>query len=450
MKKIIIYLILVLVGTINLYAQEAYYWNINYGTKSILLGGSVIGSVSDLSATYYNPGAVALFKEAKFILTARVYQLDTYTIKDGASEGVDLDFSTVRPSPSFIAFEIDFDFLGNDKLALSLLTRQSANFEFSSRLIDSVDIIDSSPGKESFAGGFSTSKDFNDVWGGITYATKFSEIIGFGFTGYISYLSHRTSLETILQAFQSSGDIASLTDISNYDFNNVRALGKFGIGFDFRPLTLGLTVTTPSLNITGSGSAGTHFFLSGADTSNIFESNFQEDATSEYKSPMSVGVGGAYSVGDFKFHLSIEWYDAIDQYTVLDTQPYESQSSGESLTNDLTHEAQSVTNFGIGIDYFSSEKLILSAAFTTDFSARVPDTNTNLASASTWDLYHVSAGSTFIIGKSKFTLGVAVAVGSDTIENSIDLTPSQEDGVNNTRTNEVNFNSIQVLFGFEI
>ena len=42
-------------------AQETYYWNITYGTRSTLLGGAVIGSVSDLSATYYNPGAVALF-----------------------------------------------------------------------------------------------------------------------------------------------------------------------------------------------------------------------------------------------------------------------------------------------------------------------------------------------------------------------------------------------------
>jgi len=450
MKRITIFLVLVLGNASNLFGQEAYYWNINYGTKSILLSGSVIGSVSDLSATYYNPGAIALFKEAKFILTARVYQLDTYTIKDGAAEGVDLDFSTVRPSPSFIAFDLDFDFLGSDKLALSLLTRQSANFEFSSRIIDSLDIIASSPGKESFAGGFATTKNFNDVWGGITYATKLSDAIGIGITGYLAYLSHRINAETILQALQSSGDIASLTDINNYRFNNFRALAKVGIGFDFRPLTLGLTITTPSLNVTGSGSAGTHFFLSGADTSNIFESNYQEGVTSMYKSPFAVGLGGAYSVGKFKFHFSAEYYDAIDEYLVLDTQPYESQGSGDILTNDLTYEAQSVTNFGFGIDYFRSEKLILSAAFTTDFSARVPNTETNLVQGSTWDLYHVSAGSTFLIGDSKFTLGLAFAFGADTINNSIDLTPSPEDGVNSTRTNEVQFNSIQVLFGFEI
>ena len=36
-------------------AQDTQYWNIQYGTRSTLLGGAVIGSVADLSATYYNP-----------------------------------------------------------------------------------------------------------------------------------------------------------------------------------------------------------------------------------------------------------------------------------------------------------------------------------------------------------------------------------------------------------
>lgn len=42
------------------FSQDSHYWNIQYGTKATLLGGAVIGSVSDLSATYYNPGAISL------------------------------------------------------------------------------------------------------------------------------------------------------------------------------------------------------------------------------------------------------------------------------------------------------------------------------------------------------------------------------------------------------
>ena len=42
------------------YGQGSYYWNQNYGTISNLLGGLVIGSVRNVSATYYNPGYLGL------------------------------------------------------------------------------------------------------------------------------------------------------------------------------------------------------------------------------------------------------------------------------------------------------------------------------------------------------------------------------------------------------
>ena len=119
MKKFYTTLLLTLVlGWYTSFAQENNYWNIQYGTRSTLLGGAVIGSVSDLSATFYNPGAIALFPDVKFILSAQVYQLDNYTIKDGAAKGKDLNYSSVVPSPNFVAIDFDFDFLGNDRLAL--------------------------------------------------------------------------------------------------------------------------------------------------------------------------------------------------------------------------------------------------------------------------------------------------------------------------------------------
>jgi len=429
--------------------QENYYWSIQYGTRSTLLGGAVIGSVSDLSATFYNPGAIALFDDPKFILSAKVYQFDSYTLKDGAGKGLDLDFTNLTPSPSFVAFDFDFDFLGADRLAVSLLTRQSANFEFQTRTIDSIDVIGSVPGKEDFAGGFATEKEFNDVWGGLTYSTKISKNLGLGLTWYFGYVDHRTGDQTILQALQATGDFASFTNISNYRFNNLRTLAKVGIGLNLNPLTLGFTVTTPSMNILGSGSAGNHLFLSGVD-STIFQSNYQDGVASHYRSPWAIGVGGAYRFGTVNLHLSGEWFGAIDEYTVLDTEPYVAQGSGEVLRSDLTHEAKSIVNVGIGMDFFVTEQTIISGAFVTDFSARVPDTKTNLVSASTWDMYHISGGVTFPLGKSDVTLGLAYSFGSDTFENSVDLTTDPNDPDAITRVTKVIVNRIKILFGFVI
>ena len=450
MKKALLLNLVIIILQVSLTAQENNYWNIQYGTRSTLLGGSVIGSVSDLSATFYNPGAIALFPDVKFILSAQVYQLDNFTIKDGAAEGKDLDYSSIVPSPNFVAFDLNFDFLGDDRLAFSILTRQNSNLEFSSRIIDSLDVIKSWLGKENFAGGINTEKKFNDVWGGITYSTKLSETIGIGMTGYVAYRSHKASSITILQALQDTvnGEIASYSNIINYRFNNCRTLLKAGIGFNLNPLTIGLTVTSPSLNIFGSGSVGTHLFISGIDT-NRFDSNYQEDIESKFNSSWAAGLGGAYNFGKVKLHLSAEWYDAISNYDVLDSEPYVSQSSGETLTNDLTHEAKSIINFGLGLDYFASDSLIFSLSVTSDFSAYVENTTTNLAAYSAWDLIHIAGGSTFHIWKSEVTVGAVYSFGSQTFENKINITPGAD---NNSvgRQSEFRYSQIKVLLGFEI
>ena len=453
MNKLIISFFIFLF-TIPVMSQDSHYWNIQYGTRSTLLGGAVIGSVSDLSATYYNPGAVALFKDANFILSARVYQLETITVEDGAGVGTDLDFSTIVPSPSFIAFDFKFDFLGKARLALSILTRQKMDFEFQTRLIDSLDIIESSPGKENFAGGISLRREFNEVWGGITYSSKLNEVIGFGLTWYLAYRSQTSSNQTVVQVLPSEGDIASYTDFQSYKYNNMRSLLKFGIGMNLQPLTLGATVTTPSINITGSGSVGTHFFLNGIDrdgdgnNDNEFDSNFQDEIASEYKSSWAVGFGGGYRVGKFKFHASAEWYDAISNFFVLDTEPFVSQGSGETLTNDLTHELKSVTNYGFGVDFFSSESLILSGSFVTDFSARIPETETNLT-VSTWDIYHISGGTTFKVGNSDLTLGLEYAFGSKEIDQQIDITdPVGDEDADIVKQSTVTVRRIKLLIGF--
>ncbi len=448
MKKIIIILSGILLWQISLSAQENNYWNIQYGTRSTLLGGAVIGSVSDLSATFYNPGAIALFPDVKFILSAQVYQLDNFKIKDGAAEGKDLDYSSIVPSPNFVAFDLGFNFLGDDRLAFSILTRQNANLEFSTRIIDSLEVIESSPGKESFAGGINTEKKFNDVWGGITYSTKLSNTVGIGITGYVSYRSHGASAITILQALQSNGEIASFSNINNYRFNNCRTLLKAGIGFNLDPLTVGLTVTSPSLNIFGSGSVGTHLFISGVDSSR-FDSNYQEDIKSKINSSWAAALGGAYNFGNIKLHLSAEWYDAISKFDVLDTEPYISQSSGEELTNDLTHEAKSIINFGLGLDYFATDSLIFSLSVTSDFSAYVENTTTNLASYSAWDIIHLAGGSTFNIWKSEITLGVVYSFGSQTLANKIDITPEGDEN-SLDRQSDFEYSQIKVLLGFEM
>jgi len=45
------------------FSQDTHYWNTQYGPRSMLLSGAVVGSIGDMSATYYNPGALGYIKK---------------------------------------------------------------------------------------------------------------------------------------------------------------------------------------------------------------------------------------------------------------------------------------------------------------------------------------------------------------------------------------------------
>ena len=447
MKILSFTLFLILTLAIQIISQQNNYWDLQYGTRSTLLGGTVIGSVSDLSATYYNPGAIALFKDLNLILSAQAYQLDKYVLGNGTGEGKDLEYSSINPSAPFAAINLPFKFLKNDRMIFSILTRESTQLQFENRIIDSVDAIPSSPGKEDFAGGIDYNLKVSDVWGGITYSTKLNEIIGFGVTGYVAVRNYTNQNLVILQALKDNGEIGSLNRVYNYNYINWRTLLKAGIGFNLNPLTAGITITTPSLNMLGNGAVGTHLFISDIDTSNTFISNYQDDIKSEYKTSWAAGIGAAYRLDKLKFHFSAEWFNAVKEYYVLDTQPFYAQSSGNTLTNDLTHQTKSLINFGFGVDFFGSDSLIFSASIITDYSAKSGQTKPNQPQSIGMDLYHISGGSTFKIWSSFLTLGLVYTFGSQNVDEQIDLSNVGNAKLSNETS--LKYSQVKVIVGFE-
>ena len=62
-------------------AQDSQYWDIQYGPVGQLLGGQVVGSTRDLSATYYNPGGLALGEDPDFLLSVQAFKRQDLTSK---------------------------------------------------------------------------------------------------------------------------------------------------------------------------------------------------------------------------------------------------------------------------------------------------------------------------------------------------------------------------------
>src|SRR5215813_1733497 len=104
-------------------AQDSQYWTLQYGPVAEILGGVVVGSSRDLSATFYNPGALALTLEPA--LLASVQSFEVVRLKaETIPPLVDFNDSSVRPSPSLFAFALPRSWTGSHTVAFSSLTRQ--------------------------------------------------------------------------------------------------------------------------------------------------------------------------------------------------------------------------------------------------------------------------------------------------------------------------------------
>ena len=54
--------------SIPLFGQSGHFWTQQYGTRSLLLSGSVIGGVNDLGAIYYNPARLSQITNSAFLI----------------------------------------------------------------------------------------------------------------------------------------------------------------------------------------------------------------------------------------------------------------------------------------------------------------------------------------------------------------------------------------------
>jgi hypothetical protein len=427
-------------------AQDSHYWNDHYGPRAMLLSGVMIGSVHDMSATFYNPGALGYIAEPELLLSANVYRNESLTVRDGAGAGVDLESSDFSPLPNMLAGAVRKSWLGNNKLAYSILTRKRFRTDVRGAGTSTEDVLVTEPGDEEFAGALNVRNKLNDLWFGVTWARDAGDSkVGVGVTTYLSVRDQEANSEFFAQALnQTTGAMALVLDIDNFEYRYWSLLWKIGLGFDFSPLTLGVTLTTPNVGLTGSGDAlvnATRVGL-GADG---FATNLQSGVDAEYRSPLSVGAGGAYRLGRARIHASAEWFDSVDRYDVLTLESFTTQAGDSLVTPSLQDESKSVFNWGLGIEYSVRERLDLYGSFTTDFSSATE--HSDLA-ATGYNLHHVAGGGTFGVGRSDITLGLGYAWGQEDIDQGIGIDPgSPADPADRV---QLEYTGFTFIFGFSV
>jgi hypothetical protein len=311
--------------------------------------------------------------------------------------------------------------------------------------------MSASPDSATRSGEILLNLRLTEPWIGITWAYPFNDKIGFGVTQYIAIRSHRGRFQTTLQVDDTLGQTA-LNLLRDFRYYNVRLLWKVGLIYQLDNLTLGLTVTTPSLNLFGSGRLYLNSSLT--DNSGLFESDldafYQDDLSTTYKSPLSIAVGASYSFETTRVYFTSEWFNKFEQFNIFNAEGLSYKFGDKVIPVQLTHQLNSVINFGVGIQHRFNPDLGTYFGFNTDFSAVQDDSTSNIAIA-TWDIYHFTIGASFTLYEIDLNIGVGYGFSNRVVSEILNIgnaEPINSDA--NIPSTEAKYQRFKLILGLSL
>lgn len=423
-------------------AQDSQYWTQQFGPRASLLSGAVIGSVSDISGTYYNPGSLGLAESLPFAISADVFEFESLRIEDGAGSGVDLGTSRSGIRPSLLAGTITSNLAGG-VLAYSALTRMRANSDISAQYIVSGSEVPPGTDLEDVVGIARIDGNLNEWWAGLTYSHTVSSRFGLGLTWYGAYRSQRRQREGLEETIMTDGSPFININYTGGNYSTLRTLAKIGGYFKSGAISGGVTVTTPSLHITGSGQFGVNVATFGVDTT-VLAANVQTDLAAEYKSPLSVGFGLGWQIGSARLNASGEWFDRIDPYVVMEGEEFVTQEPNEVQQFHLIQAVDEVFNWALGLEYLFKKSVTGFASFGTDqtgFTDQIERADLSITNA---DLYSAFLGLDFMVSGARLTLGAGYGWGSSSASALLDVVGDED------LEPRYVYRRLRILFGFEL
>ncbi len=441
-------------------SQEHHYWSKQFGSRSALMSGAVVGGVRDTSAGFYNPGALGFLEASTFSASGNGYQLDFVDISNGVGTGKDVESFETNIVPLLISGTV---MLGNNTFGYSILTKNQSSIKMSGRheksafdilssSYDYVEFVDIDPstyesifddssikfdGTEDYRGQFTYDSQVNEIWGGLSWAQHLHENISVGISGFLAL--RKQSFNVVQFARVTNPDsqyIASEDAFLNADFYNVRGLLKFGVAGDFGALKVGATLTTPSVSFFGTGTvAGGMGRFKEDEALGFLADDQQDDLDAKYKTPLSLALGLEYAINQkTSVAGTIEWFAKQKSYDVI-TPNSKNWLVGGNVnfvdTQDVlkvADKADSVVNFAVAVEQVFINKIAGYLSFRTDFSS-FPGGDYNSMGINDWDVYHLTVGFTRQSKTSELALGFTYSFGSqDDFERLAYINPADRRG----------------------
>jgi len=438
-------LLSVLLAACQLGAQDQNYWTQQAGTRSHLLGGAVVGGVDDTSAGYYNPARLAWIDNPSLSVSATVYQVDRYFIRDGAGKERDLDALNWRVVPSLVSGIHLFDFAPGHAFGHTIMARHYYTNSVSARREANENVIGDvrSPGNEDYTAQITYDADLQEYWMGLSWAWAITDYLSFGATTFGGLRIQKILANIDARAVWFNGtafEAASVNNQTYVSYVDLRTFWKIGLALDLGDFKAGITTTTQSIHLWGEGTVSRDLDILNIDPDNdgvgasLVLNDRQDSRPTEFRSPWSFAAGAEYTVSatGTRICASVEWFLPVGAWTVIRPESgafFQGATTLAGGSNDflkVRYTSNGVFNVAVGVSQKFGDWIIGEWSghwgFYTDFSSNVSKQDSAIHLGSTeWDLYHGMTGITIRTEKSEFGIGVHFTIGSDSVEQNINL-----------------------------
>jgi len=470
--------------------QSHNYWTRSFNEESSLLSGAVVGGGSGPSAIYYNPASISEVEASKFSLNASLVSFEFINAKNALGEGINLDDMNAKIEPRFISYMLKPKRHQNLSFEIAFLNNENEEGTVSASVDQKMDILTHIPGDERYFAFYQYNAKFRDDWIGAGFSTQLNKRVIVGLSMFVTIKSLKYSNSMEIEAYPLSdsanftgGDnsfhAATYTDNYYLNFNDYRLLWKAGVLFKWDYLSLGLTITTPSVGgIYSDGKrverkeqqANITYPETGDPIPDYLITDYQEKGNVDvsFRTPFSVSAGLTYRFRDHKriLYLSMEYFSAIDPYRMVEAEESALLTSGnENGLNDcLTYAsgAKPVFNAALGYSWTLNQKLLLKAGFRTDFNYQKNLDYEDLAGIPTVqklnvDHYYITCGLSWKLMGQDIITGVQYCLGRSSDQKQIinlsdpmEYNFTEQKALQGTRTNDLVslYNSVIIYLGF--
>ncbi len=276
-------LLAILAGPTAAAAQDAHYWTYGYGPIGQLTEGALVGGVEDLSAVYYNPGALALVEEPRFVFGLTSIELAKIKAPDAAGQNLDFDSFIFDIVPAVVAGHIGENRGQANHFAFAFLSRHDTDWDLG---YSNAQVSAASP--DAVAGFGRVRERLVEYWVGGTWSHRVREGLSFGVSPFVAYRAQRSRRSLALEDL-ADGTSRAVFVVKENDYNHVRLLAKAGIAWRPGPWELGATVTTAGLRLYDTGKVVFNASVAGEASAPVLSASTQTRARRHVPRPL---VGG--------------------------------------------------------------------------------------------------------------------------------------------------------------